>query len=400
MIGTQITQFVLPLLAVLSFQADPLQVGLLSTAGYLPYLFLSLFAGVWVDHWQRRLVLIVSNLASALALTSIPVAAVFQVLTLEQLYLVNFLTGVATVFYQVAYFAYLPALVQPEDLAEANTKMELSYSIAIVSGPGIAGILVQIIAVPATILIDVFSFLVSTFNLLRIKTREKPIRPTQENHNIWQGIWSGLRLIIHNPFLRAIASSTAMNVFFRVAIGSQFILYAVRDLKIEPGLLGIIRAMGSFGPLAGSLVVGYLTGRLGVGRSLIWVKFVGDLAYLLIPLAFGPIWLIFPVLLISQFMTSFVIPIYNANIATIQQTITPPELKGRISASNRFLSWSTIPLGTLLGGIFGGIIGLQPTLLIASAGISFSFLWLYFSPIRHLQDYNSLKPGSIEEAPD
>lgn len=399
LIGSQITQFALPLLAALNFQADPFQVGLLSTVGYLPFLLFSLFAGVWIDRWPRRPVLIAANLANAALLASIPLAAAFNVLSMGQLYVVAFLSAAATVFYQVAYFAYLPGLVEPGQLAEANGKMELSYSIALVSGPGIAGALVQITSVAGTILLDVFSFVISSINLLRIKTVEKTARQPEAHGNIWQEIRVGLGFILRHPLLRSLAASTGTTVFFRVAINSQLTLYAIRDLKLEPGLLGLIMAAGSFGPLLGAVVASRVNRRLGVGRATLWIKLAGDMAYLLIPLAFGPVWLVAIMLILAVFLSNFVVPIYNINVGTLNQTITPAELRGRVSASNRFLSWSSIPLGTLLGGIFGGIIGLQPTLLIAAIGVSFSFLWLYLSPVRHLENFDNLTVVELNNEP-
>ena len=288
--------------------------------------------------------------------------------------------------------AYLPSLVKPAHLAEANGKLELSYSIAVVSGPGLAGVLVQVISVTSTIFLDVFSFLVSTFNLLRIKTREEPVKSQRQSGNIWQEIWVGLSLIIKNPLLRALSGSTGMTVFFRVAINTQLTLYAVQELGIEPGVLGAILALGSFGPLVGALVASRLNKWWGVGTGLIWVKLAGDAAYLLIPLAFGPPWLIVIILAFSGFLSNFVVPIYNINVVTIQQTLVPDNLKGRVSASNRFLSWSTIPLGTLLSGIIGGIVGIRLTLLLFAIGVTFSFLWLYLSPMRTLKDFDALPP--------
>src|SRR5690349_16353935 len=110
--GSQITALALPLTAALVLKASPAEMGLLATVEFLPFLFLSLFAGVWVDRLPRRPILVLADLGRALLLGSIPAAFFLNVLSIELLYLVGVLTGVMTVFFDVAYQSYLPSLVE------------------------------------------------------------------------------------------------------------------------------------------------------------------------------------------------------------------------------------------------------------------------------------------------
>src|SRR5438105_11611746 len=172
--GSEISQLAIPLAAALVLDASPAQMGLLSAFEFAPFLLLSLFAGVWVDRVRRRPVLIVADIGRAVILGSIPVAAVLGVLRIEQLYVVGLLTGVLTVFFDVAYQAYLPVLVSREHLVEGNSKLEVSRSVAQILGPGVAGALVQIITAPFAVAIDAASFIASALCLLPIRSPEPP----------------------------------------------------------------------------------------------------------------------------------------------------------------------------------------------------------------------------------
>ena len=140
--GSQVTMLALPLTAVLLLGSGPFEMGLLTAAGYAPFLLIGLFAGLWVDRWRRRPILIAANLGRAL-LATIPLAALLGVLRIEQLYLVTFAVGLLTVFFDVASTAYLPALVEREQLVDGNAKPEVSRSSAQIAGPGTAGALIQ-----------------------------------------------------------------------------------------------------------------------------------------------------------------------------------------------------------------------------------------------------------------
>ncbi len=160
--GTQVTLVALPLAAVLALDASAAQVGVLGAAERVPFLLFGLFAGVWVDRLRRRPVMIWADIGRALVLAWIPVAAVLGLLSIEQLYFVGFLAGVLTVFFDVAYQSYLPALVERDQLVEGNSKLEVSNSIASIAGPGIAGVLVQILTAPIAIFVNSLSYLTHT----------------------------------------------------------------------------------------------------------------------------------------------------------------------------------------------------------------------------------------------
>jgi MFS family permease len=385
LVGSQVTLLALPLTAVLSLKASPVQMGVLGAVQFAPFLLVGLFAGVWVDRLRRRPILMAADFGRAVLLSSIPAAALLHRLGMPQLYIVGFLVGVLTVFFDVAYQSFLPALVNREALVEGNSKLETSESLARIGGPGIAGALVQAITAPISILVDAASFLVSVFFLRLIRTPEPPALTASERRTVWSEIGEGVRVVVGNPLLRGVAGCTATSNFFGNIGQAVYVLYVVRRLGIAPGVLGLIYAVGSVGGLAGAIVVSRVAERLGVGRAIWSAILLGSVAGLLVPLAARPLAFALPLLIVAQSLTGFGSTIYNINQVSLRQTITPDRLLGRMNASMRFIVWGTIPLGSLIGGFLGQGIGLRPTLLIGALGSLLSVLWVLFSPVRSLR---------------
>jgi MFS family permease len=384
--GTQISQLAIPLTAALVLNATPLQMGLLGAFEFAPFLLLSLFAGVWVDRLRRRPVLIIADVGRAILLGSVPAAALLGVLHIEQLYVVGLLTGVLTVFFDVAYQSYLPALVSREHLIEGNSKLQASVAVAQIAGPGAAGVLVQLITAPLAVLADAASFVASAMFLLLIRAPE----PVPEHHakgtsSIWAELREGLAVVLGNPLLRSIAGCTATSNLFGNAMMAVYVLYATRQLGIEPALLGIIFAAGGPGALLGSLLAGRVADRFGFGSTIVGSIVIGALANLLVPLASGPLTVVAGMLMLAAFIAGLCNPVYNINQVSLRQAITPDRLQGRMNASVRFIVWGTIPIGAVLGGALGQAIGLWPTLLSMALCSLLAPLWVVFSPVRQLR---------------
>src|ERR687890_1149021 len=193
--GSEITALALPLMAVLLLNASPVQMGLLAAAGTAPFLLCSLPAGVWIDRRQRRPVLIAADVARAGLLLSIPLTTWLGIVRIEQLYAVTFVVGVLGVFFEVAHYAYVPSLVGRESVVEGNSKLQISYSAAEAGGPGIAGLLVQVISQPPAPALPPRPFLVSAVLLRRIETPEPPV-PTEPSRGVRHDVEVGLRTLL------------------------------------------------------------------------------------------------------------------------------------------------------------------------------------------------------------
>ncbi|HET7093304.1 MAG TPA: MFS transporter, partial [Thermomicrobiales bacterium] len=285
--GSEITALALPLLAAIGLRASAWQMGLLAAAGSLPFLLCSLPAGVWVDRRRRRPLLIAADLARAALLLSIPLAAWLGVLSLAQLAVVAFAAGVFGVLFDVAHYAYVPALVGRDRVVAANSKLQISYSAAEAGGPGVAGLLVQAVSAPAAIAADAVSFLVSAFLLRRIAAVEPAVeRPASSGTR--QEIADGLRALLGHPLLRPIVLGSIADGVAVKAIAALFVLYATRDLGIGPVALGAIFMAGGAGAIPGALLAEPAGRRFGVGPTIVGGWFVGAASWLAVPLAAGP----------------------------------------------------------------------------------------------------------------
>jgi MFS family permease len=391
-LGTQVTLLGLPLIAILLMKANAFEVGLLATVEFLPFILFGLPAGAWVDRLRRRPILIVGDLGRALSLGSIPIVYELGHLTLLQLYSVAFVTGVLTVFFDVSYQAYLPSLVDRARLVDGNAKLEGSRATAQLAGPGIAGALIQWIGAPLAIVADAVSYLGSASFIFLIRRTEPPIprHGPEGKPRIRSEIAQGLRYVLRNPLLRAIAACTGTSNLFSNLGFAVLILYSVRRLGLNPGQIGLIFALGNVGSLLGALSGGAVSRWLGTGRTIVLSALVFGPPWLLVPLA--PRSSPYPFLIASIFLGGFGGVIYNMNQVGLRQAITPLRMQGRMNATMRFMVWGTIPIGAFVGGVLGNSIGLRPTLWVAGVGSCLPFLPVLLSPLRTLR--------TIPEPPD
>jgi predicted MFS family arabinose efflux permease len=295
----------------------------------------------------------------------------------------------------VAYQSFLPSLVSREQLVEGNSKLETSRSAAWIAGPGVAGWLVQVLGPPLAVVFDALSFAVSGTLIWLIRVRESAPSALRTRRGVWPELTEGLRFAFRNPYLRAIAGSSATSNLFDAVQLAVFVLYVTRDLEITPGVLGLILAIGNVGLLLGALGVGRVTERFGVGRTILGAATIMGIARLVVPFAAGPIELAVGLLVVAQFCTSLGRMLYNVSHLSLRQAITPDAMLGRVNASMRFVAWGAFPLGALLGGLLGEAIGLRGALLVGGLGGLLAIAWIQLSPVPAL----SRTPSFADEEP-
>jgi MFS family permease len=377
----------LPLVAALALDASALQMGVLAGLVKLPALVVGLFAGVLVDRWRRRWVLIVADLGRALLLGLVPVAWAFDLLRIELLFAVTLLTGTLSVFYVVAYRSYLPALVLREQLVEGNSKLEISRSAAEIGGPGLAGVLVQVIGAPLAVIADAFSFLASAALIGSIRSAERNNEPVDRRAGLLGEAVEGLRLVLGDQLLRSIAGATATATIFSSMLEAVFILYLTRTLDLRPVTIGVVFAAGSVGFLAGALLPERLTRRFGLGPVLAGSLALLGLGDLLIPLAAGPRMLVIGLLILAQFILGIGLTVFSVNQVSLRQAVTPERLQGRMNATMLVLISGATPLAALFGGVVGELLGLRTTLMLAAIGELTAVGWIAFSSVGHLRTH-------------
>ena len=371
--------------AILVLHATPFQLGILSAARLAPGFLSGLVAGAWVDRMRRRPILIVADLGRAVLLGTIPLAAVFGLLRMEQLYAVTLLVSILTIFFDVAYQSYLPTLVGRTELIEGNSKLAASASVAEVSGFGVAGWLVQIFTAPMTIGIDAASFVISAISIWLIRAPEpapvtRPMRP-----NIWREIGEGLRVTVRDTTLRALAACSLFRDFFIGMYGTLVVVFMVRDLGFAPGILGAIWATGGVSSLAGAAATKRLTNRFGIGPVIVVGLIVFVVSLFFVPLARGATVAAAVLLISQQVFGDGGATISQINQMSLRQAIVPDRLLGRVNASAEFIRVGAALFGSLAGGALGEIAGVRMTLFTSALGALLSMLWLVLSPIRGLK---------------
>ncbi|MCG8352541.1 MAG: MFS transporter, partial [Chloroflexales bacterium] len=366
--GTQITRLALPLTAVAVFNVTPAEMSVLTTLQFLPFLLFGLAAGVWVDRSRRQPVLLTAEVGRSLLLASIPVLGLLGLLRLEYLYLVGFLIGVLTVFFDVAYQAFLPSLVARSQLVDGNSKLTFSDSAARMLGTGAGGVLIQLVTAPLAIIIDAVSYLISALLISLIRVTEPIASARRPQQSLLKDVGEGLTFVWREQALRTIAGAgITLNIFESIVL-TFFVLYLTRDLALDAPVLGAVVIAGSIGSLAGTLLARKTVQRYGVSATLTAALGAIAAGRLLLPLAFGPPLLLLTLLFVSQIVSSMGGVVYNVAQISLRQAITPEYLQGRMNASLRFLVWGALPLGSLLGGVIGSLVGLKVALVVGSLG--------------------------------
>jgi MFS family permease len=383
--GDQITLIALPLAAVLVLDASAAEMGYLGAAALLPHLFFALPAGVLLERVaRRRRVMILADLGRAALLGAIPLAYAFDSLSFALLYVVAFGTGTLAVLFDISYTTLFVSVVQREAYIEANSLINGSRSFSYIGGPSVGGVLVQLLSAPAALLVDAVSFLASAVFLGRLEAPEPPLE--RHTTRVRDEVKEGLAFLFHNAILRPALFGTATLNFFNYAFWALFLLYAIDELGIRAGTLGLVLGAGACGGLLGAVVAGRLGRRIGLGPAFILGMVLFPLPLLLVPAAEGPRPVVLAMLFVAEFLSGLGVMILDINASAFMIALTPDRLRSRTTGAFNFVNWGIRPLGSLLGGALGSALGLRPALWLSSIAALAGVLWLLPSPIPALRD--------------
>lgn len=385
LVGSQVTTLALPLTAILVLDAGPAEIGILAAASFVPFLLFGLPAGAWIDRRRRRPVLIAANAGRAVLIGIVPLAAAIGALRFELLAAVAFLVGTLTVAFEVGHLAYVPRLVGPDRLLAANARLSASASAAEVGGPGLAGLLIGALSAPFALVVDAASYVVSAVSLASIRRPEPPPRFDATRPGIIPELREGFRTVFGHRVVRVLAAEAAtFNVFNQVFLG-VLLLHATRTLGFDAPTVGAVLSIGSIGALIGSFTAVPIARRLGLGRALVAMMVLACTMPLFVPFVGGPPAIAAAVIALIFAFEGFGIAVTVVNVISLRQAVTPDGMLGRMHATYRTLTYGMIPLGALLGGLLGELLGLRATLVVGAIGMAAAPLWVVFSPVPRIR---------------
>ena len=400
--GSQVSAIAIPAIAIITLGVSPFEAALLGFFEMLPFILFTLPAGVWVDRLRRRPILIAGDLGRAIVLATIPIAYAADALTVGQLYAVAFVTGILTVFFDVADQSYLPSLVAADQLIEANAKLQISQSAAQVGGQGVGGAIIGLVTAPFAVIVDAVSFLASAMLIFFVRRPEpEPERPVVAAGARGPGMRSemsdGLRYVGGHPLLRSIAACTGTSNFFSSLMFSILFVYLYRVVGLSPLTVGIVFGLGNIGFLVGAGMSSRISGRIGLGRTILLAAMVGGIAPSAIAIAPENSAAI-PFLLVAGVLAGWAQVVYNVNQVSLRQAITPARMQGRMNATMRFIVWGTMPPGLIIGGVLGSNLGLHETVWVGAIGGLFAFLFILFSPVARLREIRPVEGDATNTA--
>jgi MFS family permease len=346
-VGSSFTIFVLPLL-VFKLTGSAFNLALVASAEYIPYLLFGLIIGAWVDRVDRRRLMILTDIAQALVISSIPLLGALGLLSVWWIYAVGFVSSTLWIFFNTAEFAAVPSLVPEEDLPAANGYLQASYATATVVGPLLAGLLVAVAPIHLVLVVDALSFLVSALavGLVKVSFNDADSAERQRSERLQRDVVEGLRYVLGHPILRNTCLMMALVSCVGFTVYAQLVFYAKERLGASDTQVGLLYAAGSVGMIAFALVASPLRRRLSFSKVMLGTLMLQGVLTVLLA-STRAYWV--GVLLWAVMWGLVVLLDINSN--SLWQMIVPNRLLGRVQSVVNVLSWSTIPLGTFIGGV-------------------------------------------------
>jgi MFS family permease len=381
--GQQFSALALPTVAILFLNAGPMEVGILAALPWVSSPILGPIAGTLIDRFPRRPVMVAADTGRMLCLLAIAIGLLAGELTLYQLYVIAFLFGCLGLCFDVAFQANMPATFNNRELLEANSRVELARSPALVGGAALAGIVISGVGPARGLFATALTFLCSAINIAGIKEPEIPPPARGAEETVLRQMAGGFAMVIRNPILRSIATATAVSNLGVFMFTSVSLVFAYRSLHLSAAVIGFVIAAGNLGFLLGAALAPAAVRRLGLGRTLALSQLFLAFSLFFAPLAlFGmPVVLLAGSLLLQNLHNN----VYAINQITLRQSITPRQAQGRMNATMRAAIVGAVPVGSVLGGYLGTTLGLPQTMLLGGAIALLAPLFLLSGPVVRLR---------------
>ncbi|MET3565701.1 MFS family permease [Leifsonia sp. 563] len=385
-LGAQVSGVALPLLAVVSLDATPFEVGMLGAASTVAFAVLGLPAGAWVDRMRRRPLLVASDLVRAVLLATIPLAAVLGLLTMAQLLVVSLLAGVARVFFDVGYRSYLPSVIGRERVLAGNSSLEFVRASGQVAGPALGGVLVSLIGAATVVLVQAGTFAVSALCLLGIRAREDEPTAPEHRRRMRTEIAEGLGFVFRSRVLRSTALASALSNFSFAIASAVNMVFLSRTLGLSPALIGLVIAVGSVTVMVGAAFTTRLSRAVGSVR-IVWLSLAVTAPLSLLGAFAQPGWWTLLIVL-GIAAGEFGQIVYAITQVSVRQQICPDRVLGRVNATMQVVVMGLFPVGAIVGGLLGDAIGARWTLIVAGILLLACpvILWASLRGVREVTD--------------
>lgn len=392
-VGLQVAYFSISIIAVVVLEFSEAQIGILNAMDQIALVMFGLLVGVWVDRVRRRPVVVVAETCRALIMLSVPVAWVFDALTPWHLFAVMFLLGLASMFFDIAQVSFVPMMIDNDRLAGANSRIQGIRSASDTGGPVLAGPLVALLTAPIALVASVVTFAVSAFAFSRIRFHEaEPQR--QEKPHLRTEISQGVKFIFHDPIIRTVAFASAWCNLSVGAYQAMLVVFLIRDGGHSGTVVGLVLAGSGVGGILGAMLVGKISARAGMGPTALVALALSGPGMAVVALS-GTGWGAV-VAFAGQLVFIAAIVVFNVNVVSYRQAVTPDAIQGRVNASQRVLTWGFLAVGSIGGGFAGEVIGARYVLFIAAGMLLAGCLVLLRTPIRTLRELPEEGTGLIE----
>jgi MFS family permease len=385
-LGNATTSVLLPLLAVVGFDAGPGWMGALTAAAWVPWLVVGLPAGAWVDRLPARRVMIVSDLAAALTLASVPLARAFDLLTLPHLAVAAFCNGVCTVFFRAAYPGLVRQVAPREQQESAFARLFGTESAMQVAGPGAGGVMAQLASAAGGLLLDAVTFLVSALCLwrLRLPAPGAPAPDEPAAAPLGRRIREGVDYIRDDRFLRFFTVMGGVSNFGLTGYGALLVLFLVREVHLSSGAVGLVLGLGSVGGVVGAGIATWVSRRLGSARALLALQLVAGPPALLVPLGAPGAGLV--AMVAGMLLVGIGVVAGNIVRGAWRNRYVPDHLVARQVTTAQVVNLGTMPLAGIAAGAMGTTLGLRPTIAAMAAIHVVACVSMFWSPLRGLRE--------------
>jgi MFS family permease len=360
-VGDGVYLCALPLLAV-TVTRDPRLIALVSAAGFIPWLVLSLPAGVVVDRYDRGMLMRRSQVIQGLTVTVSAVLVLVHRVDIALLVLLAFLLGSAEVIFGNAAQSVLPDLVPPEQLPKANGNLQVSLTVGeTFAGPPLGSVLFALSrALPFGL--DACSFFGSAALLTGLPRQASPATaPAPMRAQMAEG----LRYLARHRLLRTVAVLLGVSNFASQLGQSTLVLLAVQILHTGTRGYGLLWTASAVGAILGGMTAPVLTGRLGMLPSLIGSLAASAAAFAGIGLASDEV-----VACALFAVNGYASTMWNVVTVSLRQQIVPGELFGRVNSAYRMIGWGLLPVGAITGGFVAHAFGLRAPYLLGGITIA------------------------------